>query len=58
MPISDVAWKQLEEHRKRLKIRTTSGKSRSRRSSSSHVILTTVGRCIFNDILPQGDAVL
>src|SRR5450432_1581129 len=51
VPIEDVSWKFLEEHRKRLKsdyVAKTRGKN-----FKSHMILTTVGRCIFNDILPK-----
>ena len=52
VPIEEVAWKHLEEQRKRRNA-DYAGKPQSRRSSTSHVILTTVGRCIFNDILPK-----
>jgi hypothetical protein len=52
VPISDIAWKYLEDHRKRLKPEYVS-KGRSKHFKS-RVILTTVGRCIFNDILPKG----
>src|SRR5687767_12842450 len=51
VPIEDVSWKQLDEHRKRKnpdyvpKPKPANYKGR--------VILTTVGRCIFNDILPK-----
>jgi DNA-directed RNA polymerase subunit beta' len=49
--IEDVSWKQLEEHRKRLK---SEHQPRPRPDKyKSRVILTTVGRCIFNDILPK-----
>ena len=52
VPIEDVAWKQLEEHRKRRKSELRR-QADGRRSSTASVILTTVGRCIFNDILPK-----
>jgi DNA-directed RNA polymerase subunit beta' len=49
--IEDVSWKQLEEHRKRLK---HEHQPRPRPGTyKSRIILTTVGRCIFNDILPK-----
>src|SRR6185437_12012769 len=49
--ISDVSWKHLEEHRKR---RDANYVSKPRPPKfKSQVILTTVGRCIFNDILPR-----
>jgi DNA-directed RNA polymerase subunit beta' len=51
-PIEDVAWKSLEEQRKRLDPNYVS-KPRSKKFNSK-VILTTVGRCIFNDILAEG----
>jgi DNA-directed RNA polymerase subunit beta' len=48
-PIEDVAWKHLEEQRKR---RDPAYVSKARPAKyKSQVILTTVGRCIFNDIL-------
>jgi DNA-directed RNA polymerase subunit beta' len=50
-PIEDVAWKALEEQRKRLDVNYLS-KTRPKKFKSK-VILTTVGRCIFNDILPK-----
>src|SRR5579864_5591746 len=50
-PITEVAWKQVEEQRKR-KDPAYESKSRPRKFNS-RVILTTVGRCIFNDILPK-----
>ncbi len=51
MPIEEAAWKHLEEHRKRLK---SDYASKPRPGTfRSQVILTTVGRCIFNDILPK-----
>src|SRR5690606_36351953 len=49
--IESQSWKQAEEHRKRLnpafEIRPM------REGYNGKVILTTVGRCIFNDILPR-----
>jgi DNA-directed RNA polymerase subunit beta' len=48
--IEEVSWKQAEEHRKRLdpnfQIRPMT------KGYNGKVILTTVGRCMFNDILP------
>ncbi|HVT89026.1 MAG TPA: DNA-directed RNA polymerase subunit beta' [Tepidisphaeraceae bacterium] len=49
--IGDVSWKHVEEHRKRLKP-DYAGRQRPAKYNSN-VILTTVGRCIFNDILPR-----
>jgi DNA-directed RNA polymerase subunit beta' len=49
--IQDVSWKQLEEHRKR-KNPDYVAKPKPPRFKS-HVILTTVGRCMFNDVLPK-----
>jgi DNA-directed RNA polymerase subunit beta' len=51
VPIEDVAWKSLEEQRKRLDANHVS-KPRSKKFASK-VVLTTIGRCIFNDILPK-----
>jgi DNA-directed RNA polymerase subunit beta' len=51
MPISDIAWKQLEDQRKR-KNPEYQPKPKPEKFNSK-VILTTVGRCIFNDILPK-----
>ncbi len=49
--ISDVSWKNLEDHRKRLNadyaVRPKPEKYKS------NVVFTTVGRCIFNDVLPK-----
>jgi DNA-directed RNA polymerase subunit beta' len=50
-PIEDVAWKALEEQRKR-KDPNYASKPRQKHFKS-RVILTTIGRCIFNDILPK-----
>src|SRR3712207_3701638 len=51
VPIEEVSWKQAEEHRKRLKpdyqVRPMP------KGYNGKVILTTVGRCMFNDILPK-----
>ncbi len=50
-PIEDVSWKHLEEQRKR---RNPAHEIKPRPPEvQSNVILTTVGRCIFNDILPS-----
>ena len=58
IPIEEVSKKHLEEHRKRLNADYVAKEEKKPKKLSSHIILTTVGRCIFNDILPQGDAVL
>ncbi len=50
--MSDIAWRDAEAYRK-LKDPSYAGKPRPD-DFNSHVILTTVGRCIFNDILPRG----
>jgi DNA-directed RNA polymerase subunit beta' len=50
-PIGEVAWKFHEDQRK-LKDPNYPGKPKPPKFKS-HVILTTVGRCIFNDILPR-----
>jgi DNA-directed RNA polymerase subunit beta' len=51
LPISDVAWKHIEEMRKRKDPNYVSKPKPPK--FNSHVILTTVGRCIFNDVLPR-----
>jgi DNA-directed RNA polymerase subunit beta' len=54
-----VAWKQFEEHRKRLnpehavQASRPTGDGKKVAGFQSNVILTTVGRCIFNDVLPR-----
>jgi DNA-directed RNA polymerase subunit beta' len=59
VPIQQVAKKHQDEHRKRLNPdyvphdEPTSGHKKAKPRAGSHVILTTVGRCIFNDILPR-----
>src|SRR5439155_21828709 len=50
-PIEEVSWKHLEEQRKRRKPEYAA-KPRPEKYKGK-VILTTVGRCIFNDILPR-----
>ena len=50
-PIEGVSYKQIEEQRKRKKPDYV-GKPQPA-NYKSKVILTTVGRCIFNDILPK-----
>jgi DNA-directed RNA polymerase subunit beta' len=51
LAIEDVAWKALEDHRK---IKDPNYVSNPKPPKfKSRVILTTVGRCIFNDILPK-----
>jgi DNA-directed RNA polymerase subunit beta' len=51
VPIGDESWKAIESHRK---LKNPSYASKGRPANfSSHVVLTTVGRCIFNDILPR-----
>jgi DNA-directed RNA polymerase subunit beta' len=50
-PIADVSFKQLEDHRKR---RDPAYAPKTKPANyHSQVVLTTVGRCIFNDILPK-----
>jgi DNA-directed RNA polymerase subunit beta' len=50
-PISDVSWKALEEQRKR---RDPAHEIKPRpQKYNGRVLLTTVGRCMFNDILPR-----
>jgi DNA-directed RNA polymerase subunit beta' len=51
-PIADVSWKHIEEQRKR-RDANYAGAERPKKFKSQ-VILTTVGRCMFNDILPKG----
>ncbi|MGE5610999.1 MAG: DNA-directed RNA polymerase subunit beta', partial [Bacillota bacterium] len=50
-PMTDVAWKSLEEFR-RVKDPNYTPKPKPQ-NFKSNIILTTVGRCIFNDILPR-----
>jgi DNA-directed RNA polymerase subunit beta' len=52
LPIGDVSHKHIEEMRKR-KDPAYAGAAKPA-SWRSHVILTTVGRCMFNDLLPRG----
>ena len=51
VPIEEVSWKHLEEYRKKLnpdyQIKPMPAGYKGR------IILTTVGRCIFNDVLPK-----
>ena len=50
-PINGVSFKFMEDHRKR---RDPNYVSREMpKNFSSHIVLTTVGRCMFNDILPK-----
>lgn len=50
--IERISWDQAEQHRKRL---DASYEIRPMRDGyNGKVILTTVGRCIFNDVLPAG----
>ncbi|HEV8608265.1 MAG TPA: DNA-directed RNA polymerase subunit beta' [Tepidisphaeraceae bacterium] len=51
IPIADAAWRSREEFRK-IKDPTYAGKPRPPKFKSN-VILTTVGRCVFNDILSR-----
>jgi DNA-directed RNA polymerase subunit beta' len=57
VPIAEVSWKQAEEHRKlrdpRHEIRPVPRNADGTVAYNGTVILTTVGRCIFNDILPR-----
>ncbi len=50
-PIGQVSWKFLEEHRKRLD--ANHPLREMPKDHASRVVLTTVGRCMFNDILPK-----
>src|SRR5207302_8756088 len=55
-PIAEVARKHLEEHRKRRDpnyVPNEDTKKHRHGGGPSHMLLTTVGRCIFNDILPE-----
>jgi DNA-directed RNA polymerase subunit beta' len=56
-PIADVAWKQFEEQRKRRNPdhvpQPRPADTKKHKGFNSNVILTTVGRCIFNDVLPR-----
>jgi DNA-directed RNA polymerase subunit beta' len=51
VPIEQESWKHLQEHRKRLN--PSYEPKPMPEGYSGKVILTTVGRCIFNDILPK-----
>jgi DNA-directed RNA polymerase subunit beta' len=55
--IEDLAWKQFEEHRKRRNPdhvpQPKPVDTKKHKGFHSNVILTTVGRCIFNDVLPR-----
>src|SRR3712207_2374966 len=53
-PIEVISKKQLDEHRKRRDPNFVAKEEKKPKKQTSHVILTTVGRCIFNDILPAG----
>ena len=50
-PIGEVSWKFMEDHRKRLD--ASYAPQPKPAGKHSHIILTTVGRCMFNDILPK-----
>ncbi len=52
MPINEIAWKGFEDQRKRLDPNHTVAPMPV--GYKSQVILTTVGRCMFNDLLPAG----
>jgi DNA-directed RNA polymerase subunit beta' len=52
MPIEEISKKHIEDHRKRLNPDYVAKEVKKVKKQTSHVILTTVGRCIFNDILP------
>ncbi len=49
--ISEQSWKTLEEHRRRRRPDHVAQPRPER--YGSHIILTTIGRCIFNDVLPS-----
>ena len=53
VPIEDVAWKEIEDAAQAPRRRTTSRKPMPKKFNEPASILTTVGRCIFNDILPK-----
>src|SRR5690349_10694246 len=53
VPIEEVAKKHLEEMRKRKNPAYVTPEEKKPKKLRSHIILTTVGRCIFNDILPR-----
>src|SRR4051812_292617 len=53
-PIEEVSKRHLDEHRKRLNPAFVPKEEKKPKKQTSHVIFTTVGRCIFNDILPKG----
>jgi DNA-directed RNA polymerase subunit beta' len=55
LPIAEAARKHLEEHRKRRDPNYVPKEDKKHRHGGgpSNVILTTVGRCIFNDVLPS-----
>jgi DNA-directed RNA polymerase subunit beta' len=50
-PLSDEAWKTIETHRKRKNPQYVA--QNKPKNFDGKVVLTTVGRCIFNDILPD-----
>jgi DNA-directed RNA polymerase subunit beta' len=52
LPIEDVSWKHLEEHRGRKE--DNYAKREKPAKFASKVVLTTVGRVILSDILPKG----
>jgi DNA-directed RNA polymerase subunit beta' len=56
-PLSDISWKQFEEHKKRLNPEYVPQPkpvpTKKSAGFNSNVVLTTVGRCLFNDILPR-----
>src|SRR5882757_882296 len=56
-PITDIAFKHLEEHKNRLNAEyvplANTVPTKKNPGFKSTVVLTTVGRCIFNDILPK-----
>src|SRR5437870_5212186 len=53
VPIEELSKKHVEEQRKRLNPEYVAKEEKKPKKQKSHVILTTVGRCIFNDILPK-----
>ncbi len=52
LPINQVSFKHIEEHRKRLDAAHVPAAEMPKKYKS-HIVLTTVGRCMFNDILPK-----
>ncbi len=52
LPISDVSWKHLEDHRAKVDANYTRREKPAK--YAGRIILTTIGRVILSDILPEG----